>query len=921
MSSSTPWSRSILRSVAPLVAWAVWAVPAQGQTQLANLELEGPFGSVGQRVGLAGDLNGDGVTEVLAAGGTAVVTYDGATGNKISWIDLDGVLPLNVAGINDINGDGLHDVVVANGVSATAYSRADGAVLWSHAGSLGGSIGWDMDVVPDLNGDGLQDVLVGEPQADVHGNGSGTVHVLSGADGSIIQQIHGQSAQETVGGSMAATADVDGDGKADVIIGQRSFVSRGATVGRVRVVSAVTGLDILVIENNEPSFNFATEVAGVGDVDNDGVPDLAVASFTSNSYVQVFSGSTGAELWKTVTGANFKLVALGDADGDGVSELAIGAPSGFIFPTGVEILSGTSGSVLWTWVNLPSDAMVSAAAPGDLNGDGALELLIGSATSGSTGATALALTQTVSTGAFLYTVVNPLGNTLLGRHMDSAGDVNKDGRDDVVMASTEGLSVFDGSTGAFIRSIDSNEGPPFIFSLGVSDVASLGDVNGDGEVDFALGNSGSGGSFAQNDGRVVLLSGVDGSTLVTLLGAVGDQLGEALERAGDRNGDGVVDFFAGAPGTTVGGANKAGAVLLLSGADLSVIDTFTGLGQLDGRFGISLSADADLNGDGVPELAVGSEEDSLGSFNAGRVVVFDGATLTELFVFDGNLDSGALEGELVGDGDGDGVPDILTSESAYLQPGENMPRGRIRLWSGADGTLLWSAVGPNATGHFGSSFGATGDVNGDGYQDVAAMEGFTSFGILQVHSGLDGTLLDSFDPLGTGGSFTPGGIMSAGHFDDGGSADFLVGLPSLNSNGGALLYSSSQGGVHGFVDVGFGKTGSSGPAPQLAMYGDQSAGGTVTVAARGALPFAASVWFIGLDAANVPFKQGVLVPSPFGVFLALDLVTDGNGDFSLPVVTPPGIPVGTVLWSQFWFADASATAGVSATNGLMEIFK
>jgi hypothetical protein len=912
--------RPFIRGVIAAAFLAVLAAPAPTQTQLASLELEGPFGGVGTRVGLAGDLDGDGHTEVMAAGPTAVVTYDGMTGAKLSWIDLDEVLPLNIAGIDDVDGDGLRDIVVADGVSARVHSRADGAVLWTHPGSLGGSIGWDMAVVPDLDGDGIADVFVGEPDADPNGSSSGTVHVLSGADGAVINLIHGQVSQEKVGRSMDATADIDGDGKHDVIIGHSAFQSRGDTVGRVRVVNSLTGVDILVVENTIPTFSFAREVAGVGDVNGDSVPDIGVASIVSVNRVQVFDGATGAELWGVDTGGSFKLLATGDANGDGVTEIAVSNPSFYIFPSSVQILAGSNGSILWSWAIAP-DAMVSAAAPGDLDGDLHPELLIGASANGQTGATAFALSMTVATGTLVDLYTNPQGGSLLGRHLDLAGDVNGDGTDDFVLASNEGVSVFDGVTGDHLQSIESNEAPPGIFSLGVADVAGPGDVNGDGALDFALGNPSSGGTFFDFDGRVALLSGLDGASLGILDGSTGAELGVAMEAVADRNGDGIEDLFVTAPGTVLGGNTDAGQVLILSGADLSLLGTLDGAGQLDGRFGVSLSCDADLNGDGVPELAVGSHEDSLGSFNAGRVVVHDGATHAVMYTFDGHLDGDYVKGELVGDGDGDGVPDVLTAEPAYLVPGEGTTRGRVRLWSGATGALLWSVNGPSAAGQFGLAFGATGDVNGDGHQDVAAMEGAGGASLLQVLSGLDGSLIDSFDPLDEPGSFAyAGSIRPAGHFDAGASADFLVGLPQLGGNGGARVYASSQGGIHGFVDEGFGKAGSAGTTPTLSMTGDLAPGGTVTVAARGALPGAIGAWFIGLEAAYVPFKKGVLVPSPFGPFFVIDLVMDGNGEFVLPVANP-AVPPGLTLWSQFWFADAAAQAKVSATNGVMEIFQ
>jgi len=115
--------------------------------------------------------------------------------------------------------------------------------------------------------------------------------------------------------------------------------------------------------------------------------------------------------------------------------------------------------------------------------------------------------------------------------------------------------------------------------------------------------------------------------------------------------------------------------------------------------------------------------------------------------------------------------------------------------------------------------------------------------------------------------------------------------------------------------------GSTGATPTLRGYGDLAAGGLVTITARHALPFKHCTWFLGLSQGNIPFKQGTLVPSPFGSFFVIGLFADAEGTVSLSAPNPSSVFTGLSLYHQFWFSDPAALAKVSASNGMEEIFK
>jgi hypothetical protein len=302
--------------------------------------------------------------------------------------------------------------------------------------------------------------------------------------------------------------------------------------------------------------------------------------------------------------------------------------------------------------------------------------------------------------------------------------------------------------------------------------------------------------------------------------------------------------------------------------------------------------------------------------------VLDGATGATLWAISGKNDALQALGAIVGDADGDEVPDLFVAEPQFPDSGADFDRGHISVVSGATGLMLWEQEGhlgqPSA--QLGWHYGAAGDVNGDGYADVLASS-IDPAGSATVHffSGSNGTTLDEIDlpPDVT----NVGALLPFGRFDAGACDDALIGSVGIGGNGGAYVYASSTGGLHGFTDLGHAKATSAGELPTLRAYGDLAAGSVVTVRARHLPASKLGSWFIGLTAANVPFKQGVLVPNPFGPFFRFFVASDANGAFTIAAPNPQSVFLGLSIVHQIWIQDPGATAGVCATNGLQETFK
>ena len=906
-----------------LVLIGLGAVPATAQTALATYEIPGPLGYVGERVGVAGDVDGDGVNDLLAGGEFGVATFSGDDGTLLGFqpYELNTTFDslLNVAGLDDADGDGQLDLVVCTtGDGAQAFSRATGALLWSVPGSPGGSLGWRLAILGDVDGDGVDDIAFGEPDADPHGmNSAGSIHVVSVATGSLITRINGTAAQQQFGRAISGF-DSGGNGAAvDIIVGDKAFQVAPGQTGRLLILAAQTGAILFQVPNGTAGTGIGLEVDDAGDLDGDGAHDLATTGTTGGSQTRAYSGQTGALLWTRPGTPTFILCSVGDVNGDGAPELVAAAPNGLIFPGFGHLIDGGTGAFLKTLTGAFPYSFLSMAAPGDVTGDGLPDLVHGNLENAQFAPKSHASVKALPAGNTVLSVGLPANHTGVGAAGAIAGDFDGDGLDDIALAGMNDVTVFSRASGELLQQIDYAT-PVLLF--GFPALVAPGDLNADGVPDLVVSDGFASTGSENLAGRLVSYSGADGSTLGTAGGTSGgENFALSMAATVDRDGDGVRDLYVGVPGQDVSAVADAGVVQLRSGATLAVIATLTGQVQASGRFGQSVDAGADLNGDGIPELAVGSREELPGQMNAGTLYLLDGASGAPLWTASGVFDALQVEGEIVGDGNADEVPDVLAAEWLWPDSGAGTDRGRIRLLSGATGQELWQVQGQPGQS-LGLRFGAAGDVNGDGYADVAASHTDAVLGtIVGLYSGLDGAPLDLIDlPPDTTGA---GALLALGRFDAGSCDDVLVGSTGIGGNGGAFVYASSQGGLHGFTDLGHAKATATGALPTLKGYGGLDGGEVVTLRARHLPPLKAGSWFIGLTAGYVPFKQGVLVPSPFGLFLRFVVATNGAGEFTINGTNPASVFLGLTIYHQIWIQDPGAPAGVCATNGLAETFK
>ena len=404
------------------------------------------------------------------------------------------------------------------------------------------------------------------------------------------------------------------------------------------------------------------------------------------------------------------LVVTGDLDGDGWADYAVGAPRadgyGRTNSGVVELRSGKDGSLLRRHVGgAAHDWLGSALADlGDVDGDGLADLAVSASNAASHAGQVMALSG--ADGAVLWTRDGRANLDRFGDRLCAVADLDGDGRRELLVAAT----------GA--------------------------DVNG-----------------LQNAGRVLLLSGADGRELRRFEGdGDGDKLGFALAELGDLDGDGATDFALGAPFADRPLANT-GTVQIHSGATGALLRRLDGPTE-EARFGYSLAGVGDTDGDGLAELLVGAPDSGLAPGSAWLMPGAGGPPVQRFY--DGLADGFGQEVAAAGDQDGDGVTDLLVGVPYHDDVANQLASaGRAIVYSGADGRFLWDFVGHGNGDTLGDTL-ASGDLDGDGTAELLIGSPFADPGG-RTHAGEASVWSFRHHPIlalsATGVSLSAGGLV------------------------------------------------------------------------------------------------------------------------------------------------------------------
>ncbi len=310
--------------------------------------------------------------------------------------------------------------------------------------------------------------------------------------------------------------------------------------------------------------------------------------------------------------------------------------------------------------------------------------------------------------------------------------------------------------------------------------AGLGDLDGDGLADLAIGRA----ALNNYDGAVFLHSSRNSALIARIDGGagLGSSFGIAIGPIGDIDRDGVEDFAIGAAAHRVGAA-QTGAAHVYSGRTRAHLATLLGDGDGD-LFGSVVAPCGDTNADGHPDFAVGAPENGNAamSYGAGYAKVFSGRDFTVLLRVSGARVADEFGSAIapVGDVDHDGRSDFMVG--ALLEASPTGGQGSARVYSGATGSVIHEFLAEAASDHFGVAVGSPGDVDADGIDDF--MVGAISMvnptpAKVWLFSGLDGSTIGSV--VGEAGSMVFGlRLAAAGDVDQDGHDDFWVADP-MNS--------------------------------------------------------------------------------------------------------------------------------------------
>ena len=394
----------------------------------------------GSSIANIGDLNGDGITDIAVGAyfddaggsnrGTIHIMYMNSDGTVSDTIEINNTVEngpdlsnsdrfgLSIANIGDLNNDGVTDIAVGAPRDGTGGTNR-GAVhimFMNNNGTVSDTIeinsntpngpdlsnsdnfGSSIANIGDLNNDGVTDIAVGAPRDGTGGTNRGAVHIMFMNNNGTVSdtiEINSNTPNGPVssnngyfGSSITNIGDLNNDGITDIAVGMPDNVHDGNGTGSIHIMfmnNNGTVSDTIEINNttaNGPVLNmedaFGSSIANIGDLNNDGVTDIAVGAqydVASNGFIDVGAihimllnnnGTVSYTIEINDDTANGPVLSfsnefgssianIGDLNNDGISDIAVGALGRDLFVGGVHLLFMNNSALIPTISNITSD--------------------------------------------------------------------------------------------------------------------------------------------------------------------------------------------------------------------------------------------------------------------------------------------------------------------------------------------------------------------------------------------------------------------------------------------------------------------------------------------------------------------------------------------------------------------------------------
>jgi hypothetical protein len=555
------------------------------------------------------------------------------------------------------------------------------------------------------------------------------------------------------------------------------------------------------------------------------------------------------------------------------------------------------------------------------------------------------LTSVLHAQAPLYDV-SGLDNENLGWGLAALGDIDGDGAGDYLAGAPFGIGQVPAAGLAYVYS--GKTAQPILTLLGEKagdrfgySVAGLGDLDGDGKPDIAVGATGHEPSGGDDRGAVYVFSSANGALLKKHVGLFdNDQYGWRVLGAYDVDLDGVGDYAVSAPhGNSILGGADIGFVYVYSGATHAQIRTYWGTAAGD-RLGYDIDSAGDVDGDHVPDLVVGAPGYTIGANNtAGAGYVVSGA-------LDG-LVTGADVLQVLGSGNGElgfavaGIRDIngdSVREVAFGEPGHALPvanSGAVRIFNPLTGGLVIDIGGSDGE-RLGFSVAGIDDFDGDGRGDLVVGRPFNDSGglvdngrftVYRIWGGVTELMswwgYQDFEMMG----WT---VASAGDLNFDGTSEVVAATPFSSMNfpsGGRLRL--HLGGTPAPTNYCTAKVNSAGCTPDIYYTGSasKSLGFGLQVVAQNVLPGLPGILIWAKSPNALPFMGGTLcIGSPLtragaqvsGTISGPPCTGQYLFQFNAAYMSANGLDAGQDVYAQYWSRDTGFAApnNVGLTSGL-----